>query len=179
MPNNKPRSGSGAVRRDYPPEGLDHDHRVEILTTEECQALLHEHHFGRVAFVDTVGVLPLIIPVNYVWEDGAVVFRTDSGSKLRAAARGAPVAFEIDGLDQERRVGWSVVVRGHAREITDPTRLAELGQLPLVAWSPRGEAALREGDAQSPDRSADQRLRPAVTLVDGEPVITTAPRGSR
>ena len=110
---------------------------VKALTTEECRTLLRDHHFGRVAFVDTVGVLPLIIPVNYVWAGDAVVFRSDSGSKLRAAARGAPVAFEIDGLDRERRIGWSVVVRGHAREITEPTRIAALDELPLLAWSPR------------------------------------------
>jgi nitroimidazol reductase NimA-like FMN-containing flavoprotein (pyridoxamine 5'-phosphate oxidase superfamily) len=110
---------------------------VMVLTTEECCTLLRDHHFGRVAFLDTVGVLPLIIPVNYVWTEGAVVFRTDSGSKLRAAARGAPVAFGIDGLDQERRIGWSVTVRGHVQEITDPVKIAALGELPLVAWAPR------------------------------------------
>jgi hypothetical protein len=34
-----------------------------------------------------------------------VVFRTDFGSKLGAAAPGAPIAFEIDGLDRERGIG--------------------------------------------------------------------------
>ena len=110
-----------------------------VLAVDECLTLLRDHHFGRLAFVDTVGVLPLIIPVNYVWVDNAVVFRTDAGSKLRAAARGAPVAFEIDGLDPPRRIGWSVVVRGHSGEITDPGRLAELSSLPLVAWSPQAK----------------------------------------
>jgi nitroimidazol reductase NimA-like FMN-containing flavoprotein (pyridoxamine 5'-phosphate oxidase superfamily) len=112
-------------------------HEMTVLTTEECQTLLGGHHFGRVAFVDTVGVLPLIIPVNYVWTDDTVVFRADSGSKLRAATRGAPVAFAIDGLDQQRRLGWSVMVRGHAREITDQATRAVLDEMPLVAWSPR------------------------------------------
>jgi hypothetical protein len=30
-----------------------------------------------------------------------------------------------------------VVVRGHARETTDPARIAALDELPLVAWTAR------------------------------------------
>jgi uncharacterized protein len=110
--------------------------RMEALTVSECRELLKEHHFGRLAFLDAVGVLPVIIPVNYLLDEDAVVFRTDAGSKLHAAIRGAPVAFEVDGVDQDRQVGWSVVVRGRAEEVTDPVKLAELRQSPLVAWHP-------------------------------------------
>jgi nitroimidazol reductase NimA-like FMN-containing flavoprotein (pyridoxamine 5'-phosphate oxidase superfamily) len=31
----------------------------------ECHALLDSHHLGRLAFLDRVGVMPMIIPVNY------------------------------------------------------------------------------------------------------------------
>jgi nitroimidazol reductase NimA-like FMN-containing flavoprotein (pyridoxamine 5'-phosphate oxidase superfamily) len=110
--------------------------RVEALSVSECRELLKEHHFGRLAFLDAVGVLPVIIPVNYLLDEDTVVFRTDAGSKLHAAVRGAPVAFEVDGVDQDRQVGWSVVVRGRAEEVTDPVKLAELRQSPLVAWHP-------------------------------------------
>jgi hypothetical protein len=44
------------------------------------------------------------------------VIRTDAGSKLAAALRGAPVAFEVDGVDETHQVGWSVVVRGRAED---------------------------------------------------------------
>ena len=111
--------------------------RVQALTVSECRELLKEHHFGRLAFVDAVGVLPVIIPVNYLLDEDTVVFRTDAGSKLDAAVRGAPVAFEVDGVDQDRQVGWSVVVRGRAEVVTDPVKLADLRQTPLVAWHPR------------------------------------------
>lgn len=60
--------------------------------------------------------------------------RTDAGSKLAAAIRSAPVAFEVDGVDQDRQIGWNVVVRGRAEEVTDPIKLAELRWTPLVAW---------------------------------------------
>jgi uncharacterized protein len=110
--------------------------RIDVLTVAECRELLQEHHFGRLAFVDAVGVLPVIIPVNYLLDEDSVVFRTDTGSKLAAAVRGAPVAFEVDGVDQDRQIGWNVVVRGRAEEVTDPIKLAELRRTPLVAWHP-------------------------------------------
>lgn len=112
------------------------DKRVENLTTTECRELLNRHHFGRLGFVDSVGVLPSIIPINYLLADDKVVFRTDAGSKLAAALRRAPVAFEVDGVDEHHQVGWSVVVRGRAEEITDEAQLAQLRQTPLLAWAP-------------------------------------------
>lgn len=110
--------------------------RFEKLTTQECLDLLGRHHLGRLAFVDRVGVVPQIIPVNYVLDGDVVVFRTDPGSKLAAAIRGAPVAFEVDGVDEQQRVGWSVVVRGDASEVTEATELDRLRQGPLVPWAP-------------------------------------------
>jgi|SRR3954447_22684720 nitroimidazol reductase NimA-like FMN-containing flavoprotein (pyridoxamine 5'-phosphate oxidase superfamily) len=111
--------------------------RVEELTTTECRELLAEHHFGRLGFVEQVGILPLIVPVNYLLDDDTVVFRTDRGSKLAAAIHHAPVAFEIDGVDPEHRVGWSVLVRGHAEEVLDDTKCRQLQQTPLRAWTPK------------------------------------------
>jgi uncharacterized protein len=110
--------------------------RVEILTTAECRELLDRHHFGRLGFMDAVGVLPAIIPVNYLLDEDKVVIRTDAGSKLNAALRGAPVAFEVDSVDETYEIGWSVVVRGRAEEVTDEDKLAELRQTPLLAWHP-------------------------------------------
>ena len=113
--------------------------RVETLTVAECRELLNDHHFGRFGFVGYVGVFPSIVPVNYLLDEDKVVIRTDAGSKLVAALRGAPVAFEVDGVDQNRQDGWSVVVRGRAEEITDEDKLAELRQTPLLAWHPRAK----------------------------------------
>lgn len=112
------------------------DKRLETLTRRECLDLLAEHHFGRLAFLDRVGVLPQIMPVNYLVDNDAVVFRTDPGSKLAAAVRGAPVAFEVDGVDEQRQLGWSVVVRGHATEVTDEGELSRLRDGPLESWAP-------------------------------------------
>ncbi|HEY8718281.1 pyridoxamine 5'-phosphate oxidase family protein [Pengzhenrongella sp.] len=108
-----------------------------VISPNECESLLRQSHLGRIAIVD--GDLPLILPVNFVVDDEAeVVFRTNPGSKLDAALHHAPVAFEIDGIDELSQTGWSVLVRGHAHEVTDPREVSRLEHLALVPWAPGG-----------------------------------------
>ena len=78
----------------------------------------------------------MVLPVNYLLVDGDVIFRTDPGSKLRAALHNAAVAFEVDGVDQQLEVGWSVLVRGFVSEVTDEAELEQLHASPLSAWAP-------------------------------------------
>jgi uncharacterized protein len=104
------------------------------LTKSECFALLSGERLGRVAVVDDQG--PIVFLVNFVLDRNMVVFRTDEGTKLDAAARGSRVAFEIDGMDEAARSGWSVLVRGEATEVTDPAELARLRKLRLTPWAP-------------------------------------------
>jgi nitroimidazol reductase NimA-like FMN-containing flavoprotein (pyridoxamine 5'-phosphate oxidase superfamily) len=77
-----------------------------------------------------------VFPVNFVLDRNMVVFRTDEGTKLDAAARGCRVAFEIDGTDEAARSGWSVLIRGEATEVTDPAELARLRKLRVSPWAP-------------------------------------------
>ena len=119
--------------------------RWHELSTSECHRLLSGRHLGRLAFVDGEG--PVILPVNYVFEDAAVIFRTDEGSKLDAAVRGAPVAFEVDGVNEIDQTGWSVLARGHAEAVTDPAQLDRLRGLPLVPWAPGAKAHYVRVDA--------------------------------
>jgi nitroimidazol reductase NimA-like FMN-containing flavoprotein (pyridoxamine 5'-phosphate oxidase superfamily) len=108
--------------------------RWHELSEDECHALLGQGHLGRIGLVE--GDRPMILPVNYVVDGAAVVFRTDEGSKLDAALRGALVAFEVDGVNNEHRTGWSVLVRGRAEPVTDRSELERLRRLPLVPWAP-------------------------------------------
>jgi uncharacterized protein len=78
----------------------------------------------------------MIFPVNYLFDQDLVVFRTDPGSKLDAASELELVTFEIDAVDEATRTGWSVVVRGSLAEVTDPDQLARLLALPLYPWAP-------------------------------------------
>jgi uncharacterized protein len=115
-------------------EGPRRQVRWEELTKSECFELLSGEHLGRVAVVDEQG--PIVFPVNFILDRHMVVFRTDEGTKLDAAARGSRVAFEIDGTDEAARTGWSVVVRGEAVEVTDRAELARLRKLRLSPWAP-------------------------------------------
>jgi nitroimidazol reductase NimA-like FMN-containing flavoprotein (pyridoxamine 5'-phosphate oxidase superfamily) len=105
------------------------DDGLEILSEEECRALLGQGRVGRVAI--TFGALPAVLPVNYSLLDGAIVFLTGEGTKLRAALKRAVVAFEVDEIDVPGRRGWSVLAVGMASEITDEDELARARQLNL------------------------------------------------
>lgn len=83
---------------------------VSELSPEACWDLLRGHQFGRLAL--TVANEPEIFPINYVVQDGTLVFRTAPGTKLAALTVNEIVALEIDGFDQA--TGWSVVVKGRA-----------------------------------------------------------------
>ncbi len=91
---------------------------MEILGDAECVELLRSHDLGRIGLIDNQA-RPLILPVNYFFEDGVVAFRTSPGTKLDLAP-GSFVSFEIDEWDPSRGVGWSVVARGMARDMTEP-----------------------------------------------------------
>jgi nitroimidazol reductase NimA-like FMN-containing flavoprotein (pyridoxamine 5'-phosphate oxidase superfamily) len=91
---------------------------LEVLGDAECVELLRSREIGRLGLVDQ-DAKPLIFPVNYFFDEGFIVFRTAPGTKLDLAP-GAPVCFEIDGWDPAAGSGWSVLVKGIARDITHP-----------------------------------------------------------
>ena len=110
------------------------------LDRAECERLLSTQRVGRLAVID--GRAPHIIPVNYATADGGtVVFRTDPGTILTEASL-REVAFEVDSIDADAHTGWSVVVHGFGRDITDAIdeQSQHLRQLPLATWAP-GERA--------------------------------------
>lgn len=86
--------------------------------------------------VFTDAALPAAQPVNYRLDDGEILFRTGTGSKLAAATRHAVVAFEVDEIDVDTRTGWSVLGVGEAYEVLDPTRLADLAERMPPPWAP-------------------------------------------
>ena len=93
------------------------DPRWTELDPEECRRLLAGQRIGRVGAV--VDDAPVILPVTFVLDGDDVVLRTSVGSVLEAALDDAPVAFEIDGVDEPTRTGWSVLLTGRARHVTD------------------------------------------------------------
>jgi uncharacterized protein len=113
---------------------------LEVLDRDDCLRLLAGATLGRIGV--TSGALPTILPVNF-WLDGdRIVVLTGEGSKLDAATRNAVVAFEVDDVDPMYHCGWSVVVTGVARAVSDPDELAALQRAPLTRWAPRGDGKM-------------------------------------
>lgn len=108
------------------------------LSREECLELLASHSFGRLVVTGARGNPPIIRPVNYVFDERSqsVVFRTAAGSKLYEVLRSIDAAFEIDGIDQASRTGWSVIIHGVTNEITSAKDIRRLEGLGLNLWAP-------------------------------------------
>jgi uncharacterized protein len=87
---------------------------------------------GRLAV--SISDHPDIFPINYVVDQGMIVFRTAEGTKLAAALLGRAVAFEADGYDAGAGDAWSVVVKGHANEVESMDDYFDALDLPLFPW---------------------------------------------
>ena len=129
-------------------------HRDGMLSDEECRALLASRSLGRIAL--TSGALPIIIPVEYVYADGVITFRSERDMSLRAAAEGDVLAFEIDYYDPHERAGWSVLVLGRATVLTTDHEVEH------VPWL--------DGESSDPERHHYVRLH--AELISGRRYIS-------
>ena len=116
------------------------------LTAGECWQLLASVPIGRVVF--THRAMPAIRPVNHLVEGRTIIIRTHLGAAIasRAAMAGAAVpagrgaeepgsvvCYEADQIDPARHTGWSVIVTGLARLVTDPGAIARYADT-LEPW---------------------------------------------
>jgi len=125
-------SGSGLESppgRPRSPEGQ----LIEQLAPDECAALVAPGGIGRFIFVDDRG--PIAWPVNFRILDGDVVFRTESGSRVLDRLATADTSFEVDRLDEALTEGWSVLMTGQSRLITDPAERTLAGALGVRPWA--------------------------------------------
>lgn len=105
---------------------------IEVLDEAQCWELLSSTSVGRIA-VD-IADQPDIFPINYVVDDGGIVFRSGPGTKLAGAVLNHHVAFEIDGYVPRERTAWSVVVKGLAHQIERMMEMFAAEDLPLFPW---------------------------------------------
>src|SRR5580700_8755772 len=120
------------------------DRVIEELDEAESLRLIAAGGIGRIAYASRFG--PAVLPVNYKWHDGAVVFRTVAHSALDEdlqtgiAGGDYKVAFEIDDIDAAGRQGWSVLIQGPAHHVTEAERASAL-EAGVEPW-PSGEREL-------------------------------------
>ncbi|MDJ0334778.1 pyridoxamine 5'-phosphate oxidase family protein [Salinibacterium sp. G-O1] len=108
------------------------ENQINRLTDPEMWALLEATPMGRLA-VSAGGELD-IFPVNFVVDDGTLLFRTAEGTKLVELTVHSAVAFEIDGHDDTD--AWSVVVKGTAARLDHQAEVDRADTLPLTPWIP-------------------------------------------
>jgi nitroimidazol reductase NimA-like FMN-containing flavoprotein (pyridoxamine 5'-phosphate oxidase superfamily) len=120
------------------------DRTITELDEAECLRLIAGGGIGRIAYHSRFG--PVVLPVNYKWHDGAVVFRTTAHSALDEdlqtgiAGGDYEVAFEIDDIDVAGRQGWSVLIQGPAHHVSEAERDSALAA-GVEPW-PSGEREL-------------------------------------
>ena len=118
------------------PRGAPAPRRLQQLGREEALGLLAGVQLGRIVF--TFNALPAIRPVNHIVENGEIIIRTHDDSVIanhtaRSGIGGVVVAYEADEIDPVTHLGWSVVVTGYARQVTDPELLAHYNET-VAPW---------------------------------------------
>ena len=104
---------------------------LEPLDAVQCRGYLGTSGVGRLVIVEPRG--PVAIPVNYAMLGNDIVIRTSGLADL--ADRQPRVSFEVDHLDEALAEGWSVLVSGEARVVTDPDELAAVSALGVAPWA--------------------------------------------
>jgi nitroimidazol reductase NimA-like FMN-containing flavoprotein (pyridoxamine 5'-phosphate oxidase superfamily) len=137
------------------------DRTITELSEAESVKLISPGGIGRIAYQSRFG--PAVLPVNYQWHDGAIVFRTARHSRLDEdletgiAGGEYKVAFEIDEIDKAGRQGWSVLSQGPAHHVSEAER-ASAEQAGVEPW-PAGERELFLRIV--PNRITGRRIKPA------------------
>jgi transcriptional regulator with XRE-family HTH domain len=103
---------------------------LESLTEQQCEEHLAAGGIGRIVLSTETG--PVAFPVNFVFADGVVVFRTSDSMIANIVG---VVAFEVDHIDEAMSEGWSVLVRGRARLIDNPDECQAFEHLGLEPWA--------------------------------------------
>jgi transcriptional regulator with XRE-family HTH domain len=126
-------SGAGL---NLPPGQRDAAHSpvLATLTAKECRAHIASGGVGRFLFVEP-GRGPVAIPVNYRMDGGDIVFRTGSQTSIADAVAQQQVSFDVDHLDDTLAEGWSVLLTGTARIITDPAEREHAAALGIQPWA--------------------------------------------
>jgi uncharacterized protein len=132
---------------------------MEEVATDECLELLRSHCVGRIALVADDEEAPHVVPVNYVMDGQAIVFRTGPGTKARRL-HSRPVSFEVDVIDLVHRAGWSVLVHGMAHEATT----WEIAHLDIEPWGPGPK---HRWVRIEPTAITGRRIRLAEYVADG------------
>jgi len=123
----------GAPHRAPPHRALSRAPTVTALGRAACWALISPGGIGRLVFDSERG--PTALPVSYRARPRDLVFATVAGTHLDHLDGQDPVGLEVDHLDDAIGEGWSVLVTGRVRRVTEPDEAAELGRMADTRWT--------------------------------------------
>ncbi|MGO9196201.1 MAG: helix-turn-helix domain-containing protein [Acidimicrobiales bacterium] len=106
--------------------------RLETMTRQQSEDHLGSGGVGRIVFDGDAG--PVALPMNFAFTEGVVVFRTTERLALSLTAQRA-VSFEVDRIDEAVSEGWSVLLTGQARLVTEPAELQSLASAEFEPWA--------------------------------------------
>ena len=132
---------------------------LEQLSKDECLHLMASVSVGRIIY--TRRALPAVELVNFAFDHGDIIIRTEGGGKLAAATQHSIVAFEADRLDAAQQTGWSVTAIGQSQEVTDSGDIARLKAIGLSSWA----AGVR-----------DHFIRISPEILNGRRLLASAPQ---
>jgi len=109
--------------------------RTEEIGRDECLALMATERLGRLGLV--VDGVPIVLPMQFVLDGDLVVLQTNQGAKTLHAPLSS-VSFEVDHVDWEQGVGWSVLIQGIGEDISTAIdeRSQERRLLAVHSWAP-------------------------------------------
>jgi nitroimidazol reductase NimA-like FMN-containing flavoprotein (pyridoxamine 5'-phosphate oxidase superfamily) len=128
--------------------------RADKIWSDEAAVndFLWQAEVGLLTTVDPEG-WPHTVPIDYVWHDQAVFFHTGSGAKMEHLTRNpkvalavtealAPLTSEIlsisdDSPCRDTHLGRSVLIRGLAREISEPADKMAVLNLIIAKYDPK------------------------------------------
>jgi nitroimidazol reductase NimA-like FMN-containing flavoprotein (pyridoxamine 5'-phosphate oxidase superfamily) len=107
--------------------------KLRELSSRECWDLIAAGGVGRIATITGEG--PVILPVRFIVDSQAVVFRTTAYGLIARIGPASEIAFEVDRVDEARREGWSVLLVGALERVEDPDEVAAaVGSADLEPW---------------------------------------------
>jgi transcriptional regulator with XRE-family HTH domain len=124
---------------------------LEPMRKEECLKLIGAGCVGRIAYNGADDLV--VIPVNYCYLNDLIIFRTAADSAVAQYGL-APIAFQIDLIDEGLQDGWSVLVNGMVRPATAQETDADRDRVEPWAGGTRDSYMTIE-----PHRTTGRRIR--------------------
>jgi len=132
---------------------------VKEMTQDEMLALLARLNFGHLGC--TRDGHPYVVPMNYVFEPGALYFLTTEGTKTEYIAANSEICFQVEEVDGPQ--AWrSVMLMGRAARLNTPEETERAMRL-IATRNPTLAPAIAEtkiGAWKRPSNLCIYRVRP-------------------